>query len=193
MATSPTTAPSSPTTTADPGALAQTDVLPSPDDTAFRAAVAGLWQGIVEDSLAPALTAFFPESAYLQVKTVADPAADFQQRLVAEFRLDLSAAHHLLGADPSAATFQSVRVPQAYAHWVSPGVCANRVGYYEVAHARVVYVQAGTVHSFGIASLISWRGQWYVVHLGAVVRTGASGVVDDPETGPGTSPPSTTC
>jgi hypothetical protein len=41
--------------------------------------------------------------------------------------------------------------------------------------------------------MISWRGEWYVVHLGAVLRSSNQGVVDDPEIGPGTSAPSTTC
>ena len=43
--------------------------------------------------------------------------------------------------------------------------------------------------SFGIASLISWRGVWYVVHLGAISRTSVTGVVDDPTIGPGTFGP----
>jgi hypothetical protein len=83
-------------------------------------------------------------------------------------------------------------VPESYAHWVSPGACYNRVGYWEVPNARVVYRLGGELHSFGIASMISWRGVWYVVHLGAVLRTGG-GVVDDPSTGVGQPVPSSTC
>jgi hypothetical protein len=86
-----------------------------------------------------------------------------------------------------------VQVPVPYAHWVPPGVCANRVGYYEVPNARLVYRQGGEERSFGIASMISWRGAWYVVHLGAVVRSGSGGMVDAPATGPGTPAPSSTC
>ena len=84
-------------------------------------------------------------------------------------------------------------MPQEYAHWVSPGACYNRIGYYEVPNARVVYRLQGQVRSFGIASMISWRGVWYVVHLGAVVRAGAAGIVDDPSLGSGVSAPSSTC
>ena len=72
-----------------------------------------------------------------------------------------------------------------YAHWVPPGVCDNGVGYYEVANSRVVYTEAGVTRSFGIASLISWRGEWYVVHLGAILRDGTGGTVLDPATGAG--------
>jgi hypothetical protein len=32
-----------------------------------------------------------------------------------------------------------------------------------------------------------------VVHLGAIVRSGTAGEVDDPSSGPGTSAPSTSC
>jgi hypothetical protein len=86
-----------------------------------------------------------------------------------------------------------VVVPSAYVHWVPPGICYNRVGHYEVPNSRLVYRTGGRVSSFGIASMISWRGVWYVVHLGAVTRSGAGGVVDDPSSGPGTPAPSSTC
>jgi hypothetical protein len=111
--------------------------------------------------------------------------------LVADYGLDIGAAHALLGSDPASARLLEVMVPQSYAHWVDPGACYNGVGYYEVPNARVVYRQHGEVRSFGIASMISWRGVWYVVHLGAIV--GTSGLVDDPSTGAGESAPSSTC
>jgi hypothetical protein len=86
-----------------------------------------------------------------------------------------------------------VSVPQQYAHWIPSGVCANGIGYYEVANSRVVYQLGGVTKSFGIASLISWRGEWYVVHFGAILRSGGGGEVDDPETGAGYSAASSTC
>jgi hypothetical protein len=76
---------------------------------------------------------------------------------------------------------------------VSPGVCDNAVGYYEVPNARVLYRDGGRTSSFGIASMISWRGVWYVVHLGAVVRSSDAGVVNAPSSGSGVSAPSSTC
>jgi hypothetical protein len=84
-------------------------------------------------------------------------------------------------------------VPQQYAHWVRPGTCENGIGYYEVANSRLVYEQGGQTRSFGIASMISWRGVWYVVHPGAVERSTNQGAVEDPEMGEGTSQPSSTC
>jgi hypothetical protein len=76
---------------------------------------------------------------------------------------------------------------------VPPGVCYNSVGYYEMPNARVVYRAHGQVRSFGIASLISWRGVWYVVHFGAILRSADVGEVDDPASGPGVSTYSGTC
>jgi len=146
----------------------------------------------VTGSLNAARPAFFPESAYLQVKSIADPAADYQDRLLAEFSADLAAAHALLGGD-TAATLVSVDVPSQFAHWVPPGVCDNGVGYFEVPNSRVVYQLDGQIRSFGIASMISWRGVWYVVHLGAVVRSTDQGLVDDPEVGPGAPVDLVTC
>jgi hypothetical protein len=177
----------------NPGRLAQTHQLPSATTAAFHAEMAALWHGVVADSTQAALPAFFPLAAYMQVKQIADPAGDFTDRLVGEYRLDLAAAHALLGADAASAQLVAVNVPQSYAHWVSPGACYNGVGYYEVPNARVVYRQNDEVRSFGIASMISWRGVWYVVHLGAVVRSAPAGVVDDPSSGEGESAPSSTC
>ncbi len=193
VTTTTTTAPPPPTTTTDPGTLPQTGALPAAGDPTFTSRMAALWSAVVQDAPAAAQPAFFPETAYLQVKSIADPSADWQDRLVAQFGLDISAAHALLGPDAAQAVLDTVQVPQAYAHWVPPGVCENRIGYFEVANSRMVYTLAGQTRSFGIASLISWRGQWYVVHLGAVVPSGAGGQVLDPEIGPGTSPPSSTC
>ena len=84
-------------------------------------------------------------------------------------------------------------VPEQYGHWIPPGVCANGIGYYEVANARVAYQLGGQTRSFGIASLISWRGEWYVVHLGSILRNSSGGEVDEPAVGAGYSAPSETC
>lgn len=155
--------------------------------------MAALWRGIRAGRVGPALSAFFPESAYLQVKAIADAAADWRTRLVGGYAADISAAHALLGGGVTGARLIGVNVPAGYAHWVTPNTCYNRVGYWEVPNSRVVYREAGQVRSFGIASLISWRGVWYVVHLGAVLRSGAGGTVDNPSTGAGYSAPSSTC
>ena len=181
------------TTTTDPGTLPQTMQFPSSGTPQFTAEMTALWQGIVQDSVTLAMPAFFPQSAYVQLKTgIADPSGDWQNRLVADYALDIGAAHALLGPDPAQAMLATVSVPEQYGHWIPPGVCANGIGYYEVANSRVVYQLDGQTRSFGIASMISWRGVWYVVHLGAILRSGG-GEVDEPAIGTGTSAPSETC
>ena len=153
----------------------------------------GLWQGIATGSLDPALPALFPEGAYAQLKAIGDPRGDFVNRLEAEYRLDLLAAHALLGNHAATTRLVRVIVPSYYAHWVPPGVCYNDVGYYETPNSRLVYSEDGQRRSIGIASMISWRGAWYVIHLGAILRSGYGGEVDDPEPGTGAPAPSGTC
>jgi hypothetical protein len=155
--------------------------------------MAALWHGIRTDSVRAAMPAFFPEAAYAQLKGIADPRGDWQERLVGDYTLDIGAAHQLLSRHAAQARLVGVAVPGSYTHWVSPGACYNSEGYYEVPNARVIYRTPAGTASFGIASMISWRGVWYVVHLGAVLRSAAAGVVDDPSVGVGASAYSSTC
>jgi hypothetical protein len=152
-----------------------------------------LWRAVRTGKTDVALPAFFPLGAYLQVKAIADPRADYADRLEHDYSLDILAAHRLLGVDAGSAELVGVEVPRGYAHWVDPGACYNRVGYYEVPNSRIVYRERGQIGSFGIASMISWRGAWYVVHLGAVVRSADVGLVDDPSSGRGAPAASSTC
>ena len=188
-----TTVPPTTTSTTDAGSLPQTETPPSSSSPRFQAAMQALFASIVAGTPATASSAFFPESAYLQLKSIAGASSDYQRRLVGDYDLDIMAAHIALGAGAPDATLTAVQVPSAYSHWVPSGECENTVGYFEVANGRFVYTEGGTTRSFGIASLISWRGEWYVVHLGAILRSGSGGVVLDPEAGPGASPPSNTC
>jgi hypothetical protein len=171
----------------------QTRVRPPAHSAVFGAEMADLWAGVVTGHPGEAMRAFFPLVAYEQVKAIADPAGDWHNRLVAEFRLDVRAAHGLIGRSATSATLVRIVVPEQQAGWIDPGVCGNGVGYWHVAGARVVYRLAGRERSFGIASLISWRGRWYVVHLGGVLRTGPGGMVDQPAFGPGVPGPPGGC
>jgi hypothetical protein len=155
--------------------------------------MSSLWAGIVHDSLRRARPAFFPKGAYLQLKAISGAGSDWTNRLLHDFALDIAAAHALLGRDPLGARLLRVTVDRGYGHWVEPGVCYNSIGYYEMPNARMVYRQQGRTRSFGIASMISWRGVWYVVHLGAVLRSSDVGVVDEPSLGPGVPVYSGTC
>jgi hypothetical protein len=155
--------------------------------------MADLWTAVVTGRSRAGMQAFFPLSAYRQVKAIYDPAADWNSRLAGDFRLDVAAARRLLGHGAAHARLVRVIVPAAQAAWIDPGVCENAVGYWHVGGARLVYRRRGGLHSIGIASLISWRGRWYVVHFGAVLRGGAYGVVDQPSAGTGVPGPAGGC
>ncbi|MHB8244074.1 MAG: hypothetical protein ACYDGN_01795 [Acidimicrobiales bacterium] len=165
-----------------------------------------LWRGIVTDSISTAIASFFPEAAYNQLKAIPDPSEDWRYRLVTDFGLDLEAAHRYLasggGAESSDANkahllahakLLYVAVAGNEVAWIPPGYCYNSIGYWHAPAVRLVYEEGGQQRSIGIASLISWRGQWYVVHLGAVLRSSAVGIVDDPSAGQGEFPPPGGC
>jgi hypothetical protein len=163
VGTSTTPAPTTTSTTVDPGTLPQTTARPSGSDPAFLARMALLWQAVVTGDAPAALPAFFPEAAYLQVKAIANPDADWHQRLVRLYEEDIAALHARLGGRPAA--FVDVTVPDAAATWVLPGAEYNKGSYWRVYGSVVHYTVGGQPASFEVQSLISWRGQWYVVHL----------------------------
>jgi hypothetical protein len=172
------------------GALPQTRAFPSTSSAAFRHAMTDLWLAVTTGQPRFGLPAFFPEAAYKQLKAIPYPGPDWQDRLWYDFTLDVGAAHGLVARG---ARLVRVIVPASEAAWIYPGGCYNTIGYWHVGGARVVYTEHGQERSFGIASLISWRGVWYVVHFGEVLRPVVTGVVDQPSAGPGIPGPSGGC
>jgi len=171
------------------GALHQTDVIPGTNDAAFRNLTTDLWLAVTTGDPSYGLPAFFPESAYEQVKAIADPAYDWRTRLWYDYTIDVAAAHQLVGGGAHLVT---VVVPVQYATWIPVGACYNSIGYWHVPGARVEYRKGGQLESIGIASMISWRGVWYVVHFGGVQRTGG-GMIFEPATGEGVPGPPGGC
>lgn len=167
---------------ANAGTLPQTSALPKTNAAAFDNAVHDLWLAVATGNPGYARSAFFPEKAYEQVKAIAYPESDWQGRLWLDFTLDVAAVHKLI---KPGATLTKVITPTEYEQWIPAGACYNSTGYWHLPGSRLVYREGGVTHSFGIASFISWRGDWYLIHLGALVRGGAYGIVDDPETGEG--------
>jgi hypothetical protein len=155
------------TTTVDPGSLPQTDQLPSGTDPQFLARMSQLVQAVSTGNAALAAPAFFPLSAYVQVKGISDPVHDYQTRLIADYDQDIAALHSEFASAPGALTLDHVAVPAA-AEWIRPGVEYNKGSYWRVYGTRLSLTSGGRVYSFPIASLISWRGQWYVVHLNSI-------------------------
>jgi hypothetical protein len=156
-----------PPPTVDPGTLPQTGQLPGAGDALLSAHVQDLWQAVVDGRPDEALPFFFPLHAYIQVKGISDPVHDYQTRLIPNFEQDVHALHTELGAAASSARLTGISVPDA-AQWIRPGVEYNKGSYWRVYGTTVNYMEGGTGRSFPITSLISWRGEWYVVHLGAI-------------------------
>jgi hypothetical protein len=148
-----------------------------------------LWTGIVTGQPVKAMPAFFPGSAYAQIKAVSNPEADFQTRLVSAYKKDIAAVNASLAANAAIAKFVGVSVPHQW-NWVSPGECYNSGGYWHAPGSRLLYRVDGELRSFGVFSLISWRGEWYVVHLSSYDRPGT---VDSPAVGKGDYGPAGGC
>jgi hypothetical protein len=166
--TTSTTAPApTTTTTVDPGTLPQTMDQPTTTDPQFQAGVQSFWQAIVTDKPATATPFFFPLTAYLQVKAIANPASDWQQRLLGAYQQDIHSLHRSLGAGAPTAQLAGIDVPTG-AQWVQPGAEYNKLSYWRIYGTTVRYTVNGSPGSFRIASMISWRGRWYIVHLARI-------------------------
>jgi hypothetical protein len=165
--TRPLAAPRTTTTGPDPGALPQTTTLPTATDVLFREHVGDLWRAVVDGVPAEGVPFFFPLGAYIQVKGISDPVHDYDTRLIPDYEQDIMTLHARLGAAAASASMTGVTVPDA-AEWIVPGVEYNRGSYWRVYGTEVSYVAGGVRGSFEVTSMISWRGEWYVVHLGQI-------------------------
>lgn len=157
-------APSASAAPVDPGTLPQTHDRPQDDSDALRARGEALFEAIQNDDPDRGMTAFFPKSAYEQVKAIPNPAADWKHRLVANYKRDIHAAHAKLGRKSTEARFVALDVGPG-ARWVEPGEEGNKLGYFRVYGSKLRYSLEGHERTIDISSLISWRGEWYVVHF----------------------------
>ena len=111
---------------------------------------------------------FFPLAAYVQVKDIGAAAADWKSRLVAAYTRDIHVLHGRLPRDGLRVRLVSLEVPRGSARWVDPGEEYNKIGYFRAFGSKLRYEENGLPKSFDVKSLISWRGEWYVVHLNAI-------------------------
>jgi hypothetical protein len=149
----------------DPASLPQTEDKPPASGAAFEARAKGLWDAIAKDDLDPGMPFFFPLKAYEQVKDVGHPENDWRRRLVAAYKRDIRGYHKKIG---EGARFIKLEVPEQRARWVKPGEEMNKIGYWRVFGSRLRYEIDGKERSLEVTSLISWRGEWFVVHLNGV-------------------------
>jgi hypothetical protein len=146
--------------------LPQTDVRPSARTASFDARMRLLARAITSGDAESALPAFFPAVAYAQVKDIPQPEKDWEQRLVSAFRRDVAEYRKKLGEEASKAVLVAVEVPENKAKFMKPGSEGNRVGYYRVLRSKMTFrTLNGKEQKLELTSMISWRGEWYVVHL----------------------------
>jgi len=148
----------------DEATLPQTHDKPTSDSDAFRARAEALFEAIQNDDPDRAMIAFFPRAAYEQVKAITNPASDWRYRLVANFKRDIHEAHAKLGRKSTALRFIGLDVG-AGARWVESGEEGNKLGYYRAYGSHLRFSVEGQERAIDVTSLISWRGEWYVVHL----------------------------
>jgi hypothetical protein len=148
--------------TPDEGALPQTKTRPNDASVLVLLRAHALFSAIQKDEPEGAAGFFFPKAAYEQVKAIPNPASDWKRRLFSAFERDIHALHARV-ADGD--TFQALEVPETRARWVAVDEETNRIGYYRVFGAKLLFQHAGETRSIELKSMISWRGEWYVVHL----------------------------
>lgn len=147
--------------------LPQTDDLPSLDSPWLKHRVEQLFAAIVADDAEIARSAFFPLIAYEQVKAINQPARDWQHRLFAAFRRDIHEYHRQLGSEPTKARLLGLGTSATQpARWMKPGSEGNKLGYHRLLRAGLNLTDSsGRKRQLEITSMISWRGEWYIVHL----------------------------
>lgn len=153
-------------TSGDGKPLGQTEDKPSTESPAFKKRMELLFKAIAADDPSIAEPVFFPVVAYEQVKDIKKPAADWKSRLMKNFARDIHEYHKKLGKEPEAMHFDKVEIEEPRSKWMAPGKEGNKVGYYRVTRSKIRYTDpAGEAKSLELSSLISWRGEWFVVHL----------------------------
>jgi len=147
-------------------ALPQTDDRPRLDSAFFKRLGPALFEAVVRDEPEVARPFFFPVDAYEQVKAIARPARDWEQRLMRAFERNIHEYHLHLGRNRDQARYLDIEVPEDQARWMKPGSEGNRIGYWRVLRSHLIYLDdQQRRRRLEITSFISWRGEWYVVHL----------------------------
>jgi len=164
-ATTSTTDRPTTTTTVAPGTLPQTHVLPPASTPGLDVRMTELLHAIATDDPALGDRAFFPLAAYLQTKSGFGNEVDWRVRLLGHFAQDVATYHRTLGPHAGTARLVSYAVDDAQAVWVLPGMEENKGPYWRVYFTTLNYAIGARRGSITVNTMISWRGEWYVVHL----------------------------
>lgn len=146
--------------------LPQTDDRPSGDSPSLRRRLELLVEAIRDDDPDHALPSFFPVQAYAEVKAIQKPERDWEHRLVGAFRRNIHEYHKQLGTDAEGIEFVGIDIPEANVKLMEPNTEGNRLSYYRVLRSGLkVKKPNGSESRLEVTSMISWRGEWYIVHL----------------------------
>jgi hypothetical protein len=145
--------------------LPQTEDKPSFESAAFQKRMRLLFEAIQKDDPEIAAPSFFPKIAYVQVKDIPHADGDWKSRLMRAFARDIHEYHKAM-KKPEDAQFIGYKADPKYAKWMAPRAEGNKVGYYRITHTKLQYKNAdGKDREMDVTSLISWRGEFFVVHL----------------------------
>ena len=141
-------------------------IKPPATSDAFAARMTMFFNGFKSGNNALALKGFLPVSAYVVLKQGHGNAADWQYRLVdKDFIPQLNILRKRFGKDLPTATYVTTIVPEKSANVCPVGQEENKAPYWRVYMSRVVFQLDGKDRSFLINTMISFRGEWYIVHL----------------------------
>ncbi len=145
--------------------LPQSEDQPAGDSPLFRRHLEQLVAAIAADDPERARAAFFPVKAYEAVKNIKQPAKDWEQRLFRAFAKAVHEYHKKLGERAAGTKLARLELPKKIT-WMKPGSEGNGIGYWRAVRSHLFVTDgAGRERDLELTSLISWRGEWYVVHL----------------------------
>lgn len=121
-----------------------------------------LVEGIRKSDPEVALTFFFDQAAFRQVKGIKDPDRYFA-RLLEVYRKDLLAMRKEL-SDPDNVEFVRFELGRQR-RWVERGKEANDLPYWAVYKSKIIVRDAGREKTLFVRVMITWDDQWYVTHL----------------------------
>ncbi len=124
-----------------------------------------LLDAIAKDDPELAKDFFFPRAPFTPLKDVANPDRYWVQ-LYATYKRDIHEMHRKR-RDWTGATFESLRLGSPPT-WVKPGDEYNKIGYYRTFNAKLRYTIGERKGVIDVHTIISWQGDWYVTHLGAI-------------------------
>jgi len=146
--------------------LPQTNDKPTVASAAFQKRAELLFQAIVADDASIAAPTFFPKAAYVMVKDIPHAEKDWDARLFNLFKRDIHEYHGKLGHDPDKATFVGVTSDDMHPRWMAVGSEGNKLPYWRAFGTLLAFKNAaGREVKLEVTSIISWRGEWFVVHL----------------------------